>query len=201
MAQDLTTLIGNLVGAGHVVVIASQSLQPAAVEPDAARRSAKDDQSPQPVAPKRHARRSVQRNVGPWIEVANHDHRRRAAAFGVAHVRGCDRDDVSLQESFDFYLEHEELVKAAVRAYHQLRKRLRRGDYVPRASYWDAAFMATVLDDLGSVDEVADFATRWAAMDWTLDSIGVVKNDVSSTVDVFQKMFRFHRNPLSGTGA
>jgi hypothetical protein len=194
MATDITKLIGQLVDGGHVVVVVSK--------PEQHGQTAK----PQPVTSekppaRKPARRWGRRDVGPWASVSDQEHRRRAASFGAAHLRHVDRRDITHKESFDFYCQHEELVRAAVRAYHQLRKRLLRGDYIPRPSCWDAAFVHTVLDGVGDVDEVSDFVTRWASMDWTLESIGVVQNDISTTVDVFQKMFRFHRNPSTAVGA
>lgn len=192
MATDIANLIGQLVDGGHVVVVVSKPERPAQIA------------TPQPVASekpptRKPARRWGRRDVGPWASVSDQEHRRRAASFGAAHVRGVQRRAVTFQESFDFYCDNEQLVLAAVKAYHQLRKRLLQGDYIPRPSCWDAAFVQTVLDGIGGVEEVSDFVTRWASMDWTLDSVGVVQNDVATTVAVFQKMFRFHRNP-SGPG-
>lgn len=128
----------------------------------------------------------VRRFVGPWESVPDQEHRRRAASFGAAYLRNTSRRKVGLEESFDFYSRHTDLVIEAVRAYHHLRKRGRGRDYVSRASCWDGAFVISVLDGMGTVEDLSEFAGRWALMDWTLESVGVVANDLDTTVSAFK---------------
>ena len=127
-----------------------------------------------------------ERDLGVWKDVKDPDHVCRAARFIIAREL-CETDHLAIPKdlAYDAYERHPELCVAASKANHKLRKKKVNKVQISRPSYWDAAFAYAVLDGLATLEQVVQFAEWWSSTAWTLDSVGVVKHDLKSTIRAF----------------
>jgi len=127
-----------------------------------------------------------ERDLGLWGDVRDHDHVTRVGRFIIARELGeANHLKVPKDLAFDAFERYPDLLHAASKANHKLRKKKVNGVQISRATYWDAAFAFAVLDGLATLEQATDFVGWWSRNAWTLDDVGAIQNDLDSTTRAF----------------